>query len=28
LALQATRITGRRLRSTDIEWAFHIRGYL
>jgi len=28
LALQATQITGRRLRATDIEWAFHLRGYL
>ena len=28
LALEATLITGRRLRSADIEWAFHVRGYL
>jgi hypothetical protein len=28
LALEANQITGRRLRSVDIEWAFHVRGYL
>jgi nitroimidazol reductase NimA-like FMN-containing flavoprotein (pyridoxamine 5'-phosphate oxidase superfamily) len=28
LALEATKITGRRLRSAEIEWAFHVRGYL
>jgi uncharacterized protein len=28
LALQATQVTGRHLRTSDIEWAFHVRGYL
>jgi hypothetical protein len=28
LALTATTITGRRLRTAEIEWAFHVRGYL
>lgn len=28
LALEATQVTGRRLRSADVEWAFHVRGYI
>lgn len=28
LALTATTITGRRLLTAEIEWAFHVRGYL
>ena len=28
LVLEPTSITGRRLRTIDIEWAFHLRGYL
>jgi hypothetical protein len=28
LALEASQITGRRLRTADIEWAFHVRGYI
>jgi hypothetical protein len=28
LALKPTLITGRRLRTVNVEWAFHVRGYL
>ena len=28
LVLKPIQITGRRLRAVDMEWAFHIRGYL
>ena len=28
LAIEATQITGRRLRAIDLEWAFHVRGYI
>jgi hypothetical protein len=28
LVLKPVKITGRRLRAVELEWAFHIRGYL
>lgn len=28
LVIEAREITGRRLRPTEVEWAFHLRGYL
>jgi hypothetical protein len=28
LALTPTSITGRRLRTVNVEWAFHVRGYI
>jgi hypothetical protein len=28
LVVRPAQITGRRLRANDIEWAFHIGGYL
>ena len=28
LMVKPVQITGRRLRAVDVEWAFHIRGYL
>ncbi|MEO5840392.1 MAG: pyridoxamine 5'-phosphate oxidase family protein [Acidimicrobiales bacterium] len=28
LIIKPVQVTGRRLRALDVEWAFHIRGYL
>jgi nitroimidazol reductase NimA-like FMN-containing flavoprotein (pyridoxamine 5'-phosphate oxidase superfamily) len=28
LVIKPVEVTGRRLRALDVEWAFHIRGYL
>jgi nitroimidazol reductase NimA-like FMN-containing flavoprotein (pyridoxamine 5'-phosphate oxidase superfamily) len=28
LVIEARAVTGRRLRPADVEWAFHLRGYL